>query len=175
MESPLCLVTPFHLFNTQHNWRDADSSQTVAFETNIGENCIKISLLSLFEPSVTNFFRKHGSHFCSALNHWGPVTQMGVSKFAITGTEWLVAWSAPGHYLNQWLNIVHWTPSKALQWNFNHKSYIFIQENVFEHIVWKMAGLCHGLNVLMCQLDTRQTYPCTLLMHIALRPQAGHN
>ena len=28
-----------------------------------------------------------------------------------------------------------------LQWNFNQNTYIYIQENVFENVVWKMAGI----------------------------------
>ena len=28
-----------------------------------------------------------------------------------------------------------------LQWNLNRNSYIFIQENVFENVVWKMATI----------------------------------
>ena len=36
----------------------------------------------------------------------------------------------------------YWTVANNLQWNFNHNSYIFIQENVFENVIWKMvAGL----------------------------------
>ena len=27
-------------------------------------------------------------------------------------------------------------------------SYIFMQENAFENVVWKMAAICLGLNVL---------------------------
>ena len=30
--------------------------------------------------------------------------------------------------------------SNMLQWYFNRNSYIFIQENVFENAVWKMAA-----------------------------------
>ena len=38
-------------------------------------------------------------------------------------------------------NIVNWTLRNKLQWNFNRNSYIFIQENPFENIVWKMAAI----------------------------------
>ena len=41
------------------------------------------------------------------------------------------AWLAPSHYLNQWLNIV----------DFNRCRYIFIQENAFGNVVWKMAAI----------------------------------
>ena len=52
---------------------------------------------------------------------------------------WLVARSAPRHYLNQCWNIVNWTLRNKLQWNINWNSYIFIQENAFENVVCKMA------------------------------------
>ena len=55
---------------------------------------------------------------------------------------------APSHYLNQCRNIVDWTLRNKLQWNFKRNSYIFIQENAFENVVWKMAAICLGLNVL---------------------------
>ena len=53
--------------------------------------------------------------------------------------QWLVAWPAPSHGLIQCLNIVDWTLGNKLQWNLNRNSYIFFQENKFEHVVSKMA------------------------------------
>ena len=35
-----------------------------------------------------------------------------------------------------------------LQWNLKRNSYIFIEENALENVVWKMASICLGLNVL---------------------------
>ena len=55
--------------------------------------------------------------------------------------QWLVAWPAPSHYLNQCWDIVNWTLRNKLHWNFNRYSYIFIQENSFENVVWKMAAI----------------------------------
>ena len=48
---------------------------------------------------------------------------------------------APSHYLNQCWDIVNWTPGNKLQWNFNHNSNIFIQENAFENVVCEMASI----------------------------------
>ena len=39
---------------------------------------------------------------------------------------WLVAYSAPSHYLNQYWVIVNWTLKNKLQWNFSNKSNFFI-------------------------------------------------
>ena len=35
----------------------------------------------------------------------------------------------------------NWTPKNKLQWNVNRNSYIFIQENPLENVVWKMAAI----------------------------------
>ena len=35
-----------------------------------------------------------------------------------------------------------------LQWNHNRNLNIFIQENAFENVIWKMTAICLGLNVL---------------------------
>ena len=32
-------------------------------------------------------------------------------------------------------------PWEQIQWNLNRNSYIFIQENAFENVVWKMAAI----------------------------------
>ena len=55
--------------------------------------------------------------------------------------QWLVAWTAPSHYLNQCWNIVNWTLTIKLQWNFNRNLNIFIQENALEHVVYEMASI----------------------------------
>ena len=41
---------------------------------------------------------------------------------------------------------MNWTLGNKLQWNLNRNSCIFIQENAFENVVWKMAAI--DLNVL---------------------------
>ena len=38
-------------------------------------------------------------------------------------------------------NIVNWTLGNKLQWNFNRKSNIFIEENTFENVVCEMASI----------------------------------
>ena len=50
-------------------------------------------------------------------------------------------WPAPSHYLNQCWNIVNKTPRNTLQWNFKRNLYIFILENSFKSVVWKMAAI----------------------------------
>ena len=59
------------------------------------------------------------------------------------------------HYLNHCWNIVNGTLGNKLQWNFNRNSNIFIQEKAFENVVYEMASICLGLNVLI--LDAPNT------------------
>ena len=62
------------------------------------------------------------------LTHWGRMTHICVSKLGHHWLRyWLVAWTAPSHYLNQCCNIVDKTLRNKLQWNFNRYSSIFIQ------------------------------------------------
>ena len=80
------------------------------------------------------------------LTRWGRVKHICVCNLTIIGSEnGPVAWSAPGHYLNQWWNIVNWTNRNKLQWNFNQNHNIFIQENAFENVVWKTAAILSRL------------------------------
>ena len=73
--------------------------------------------------------------------------------------QWLVAWPAPSHYLNQWWDNVNRTLRNKLQWNFKRHWYIFIQENAFENAVWNGRPFSFSLNVLRTtwkQSTTRQ-------------------
>ena len=84
-----------------------------------------------------------GTQRCyTVLTHWGRVTLICVNKLTIIGSgNGLSPGSIWSHYLNQCWNIVNWTIGNKLQWNFNRNENIFIQENAFENIVWKMAAI----------------------------------
>ena len=80
-----------------------------------------------------------------ALTHWGRVTHICVSNVTIIGSDnglspdWCQAiiWTSDG-------NIVDWTLGilrNKLQWNLKRNPYIFIQENAFESVVWKMSAI----------------------------------
>ena len=45
------------------------------------------------------------------------------------------------HYQNKCWNIVNWNLRDKLKWNLKRNSYIFLQENAFENVVWKMAAI----------------------------------
>ena len=55
--------------------------------------------------------------------------------------KWLVASSAPRHYLNRCWHIVNWTLRNKLQWNKNQNTKLFIHENVSEIIVCEIAAI----------------------------------
>ena len=53
--------------------------------------------------------------------------------------KWLIAYSAPSHFLNQCWVIVKWTLRNKLQWNFAQNTKLFIHENASENTVCDMA------------------------------------
>ena len=76
------------------------------------------------------------------LTHWGRVTQICISKLTIIGSDnglspgWhqVIIWNNAGILL---IGALGTSLSKILIKN----QYIFIQENVFENDVWKMAAI----------------------------------
>ena len=73
---------------------------------------------------------------CSALTHWGRVMDICVGNLTIIGSDFglspcrrqAIIWTNAG--------ILLIGPSGT-----NRKSYIFIQENAFENVVWKIAAI----------------------------------
>ena len=93
--------------------------------------------------------------------HRGPMMHVCFSKLTIIGSDnglSLGRRQLPSHYLNQCWNIVDWTLGNKLQWNLNRNSYIFIQENAFENVVWKMAAILSWLQCInvhsLCIIST---------------------
>ena len=87
------------------------------------ETCLQLWLLYLTETEW-HMYASETNH------HWS--------------RQWLITWSAvsaSSHYLNQCWNIINWTLRNKLQGNFNRNSCIFIQENAFENVVWKIAAI----------------------------------
>ena len=118
-----CKILQFHI-STQKcevfiiNPSDAD---TGSFQENWIDTMPVMSwLLNSLRPSDA-YMRRWSNH------HWF--------------RQWLVAWSAPNHYLNQCWDIVNWTLRNKLQWNFNQNTNIFIQKNAFENIVCETVAI----------------------------------
>ena len=61
------------------------------------------------------------------LTHWGRVTNTCISKLHHWFRKWLVAWSAPSHYLKQCWDIANSNIKNKLEWNPKQNFYIFIQ------------------------------------------------
>ena len=76
------------------------------------------------------------------LTHWGLGMHICISKLTIISSD---NGLAPGRHqalcVNQWCNIVNWSLGNKLQWNLDGNLYIFIQENAFENVVWKMSAI----------------------------------
>ena len=92
------------------------------------------------------------------------VVELGHHWFKI----WLVACSAPSHYLNQCWNIVNRTSRNKFQWKLNQNSNIFIQEIAFENVVCTMASIFSRpqwvksityADVVLSTFDLRCKYP----------------
>ena len=80
--------------------------------------------------------------FHMQLTHWGRMTHICVGKINIIGSDnGLSPRRRQAIIQSQCWNIVNWTLGNKPQWNFNRNSNIFIQENEFESVVWKMAAI----------------------------------
>ena len=93
-------------------------------------------------PSNIEGFSPSPGSWTNCETHRGRMTHVFVSKLGHHWfRQWLVAWSAPSHYMNQCWGIVNWTLGNKLQWNFNQNIKLFIHENVSENIVCEMAAI----------------------------------
>ena len=93
--------------------------------------------------------------------------------------QWLVAWSAPSHYLNQCWNIVDSILRIKLQWNPRQNSFIFIFESVFENVVCEMASIWsrpQWVNHIQLTDWNMITHPCPYIYGGLVNPslELGH-
>ena len=84
--------------------------------------------------------------------------------------QWLVVWSVPKHYPNQCWSIVNRTLGNKLRWNLNQNSYIFIQQNAFENVVWKMVA---NLSWPQCDYFVVSTALADSLVSLGVSASAG--
>ena len=104
--------------------------------TNCPETCNK--LLNRIEGNTYPQSLKQLIHKGSPLTHWGRVTHICVGNLTIIGPD---NGLSPG-----WRQAIIWTNAGILLigplgTNLHRNSYIFIQENVFQIVVWKMAAI----------------------------------
>ena len=78
----------------------------------------------------------------TALNPLPLVPHICVSELSkLCFRQWLVAFSASSHYLNQSWFIVNWTLRNKFQWNLNQNTKLFIHKDAFENVVYEMAAI----------------------------------
>ena len=101
---------------------------------------------SAYADSNTNAIKqKHLVVFSAVFDHLThippPVPQICVNAPGYHWIRWwLVACSAPSHYLNQCCFIVNWTHENKSRWDLNRNFIIFIQEYAFENVVCQIGG-----------------------------------
>ena len=76
-----------------------------------------------------------------ALTHSGPVTHICVSIITIIGSDNGLLPCRCQALSEPVLEIVNWAIGKKLKWKCNRGVCIFILENEFENVVWKMAAI----------------------------------
>ena len=101
------------------------------------------------------------------ISPWCRVSELGQHCFG----WWLVACSAPSHYLNQYCLIANWTLRNKLQWNLNHNTKLFIHENAFKYIVCEMTTILSGWRwvnfiiwMVLCHSDVTQRHYRDVIM-----------
>ena len=114
---------------------------------------------------IWRWSRQNITHFVNQLIHPYLVPHMCISERGQhLFRKWLVAYSAPSHYLNQCWVIVNWALGKKLRWNFNQNTKLFIHENASENFVCKMTDILSrgemssGVNV----MNNYHTYSNTI-------------
>ena len=93
----------------------------------VGRELTSISLRCISQHHLTHLPLMPHICICEPIHHWF--------------RWWIVAWSAPSHYLNHCWNIVNCALRNKLQWTFNQYSCFFIQRNAFENVLCKMAAI----------------------------------
>ena len=58
--------------------------------------------------------------------------------------QWLIVYSSPSYYLNQYSVFVNGTHRNKLKWNHNKNTKLFIHENASENIVFETEPFCPG-------------------------------
>ena len=85
----------------------------------------------------------------NGLTHGGRVTHICVNILDHHWfRSWLVAWSAPSHYLNQCWDIVNWTLRNKLQWHLNERHIFSFKKIHLKMSSGKCRPFCLGLHVL---------------------------
>ena len=137
------------LFGVMHIWLFGAMHIGLCGVMHIGSILIDNSFISIQSEPFSNLVLNFGSETFSFLSHINITVSSVINMLThltlvphICVSEWgqhwfrwwLVAYSAPSHYLNQCWIIVRWTLRNTLQWNFNQNTKLFI--HLFK-CIWK--------------------------------------
>ena len=128
-------------------WPPTWTLKTVYVTKGNTEQCVNLityTIRSKIVPFNDAFWRMLILHSTTLLTHWGWVTHISVSQISHHCFKyWFFACLAPSHYLNQCWLVVNWNLRNYIQWHFDLKLNIFIQDNVSKcrlqnvsHIFW---------------------------------------
>ena len=79
---------------------------------------------------------------------------------------WLVAYSAPSHYVNHFWFIVNWILSNKLQWHISQNTKCSIHKNAFEKVVGEMNGGGESTRCFLCYWRARLVTALWSLMNL---------
>ena len=110
----------------------------------------------LSEPMMVSLLTHNASLGLNELMCWRPGRLQlrryisGVTNICVSILTTIASNNGLSHGRRQaiiWTNavIVNWTDGNRLQWNINRNPFMFIQENTFEYVVWKMASILSPL------------------------------
>ena len=99
----------------------------------------------IYECCETNIHNTQGlqlnTYSTIQLTHWGRVTHICVSRLTIIGSDNGLTPGRRRAIILTNAGILLIRTLGTLQWNLSPNSYIFIQENAFENVVWKMSAI----------------------------------
>ena len=110
----------------------------------------KLESISYSVFGIKPWFKKpsHMSNLAYCIHRFQPTLTLSLVPYICVSEsvqhcfrKWLVAYSAPSHYLNQCRVIINWIIRNKFQWNFNQNTKLLIHENAFENIVSKMMAI----------------------------------
>ena len=109
------------------DWWQAISGKNIYHSTLLIPVLVILSLIAIAKSVCANWTRylMFSNKPTTRLTHWGRVTHICVNKLTIIGSD----------------NDLSLGLRKTFRWNFKRNSYIFIQENSFENVVWEVATI----------------------------------
>ena len=120
---------------------------------------------------VISMWCKFYLNFHEMLTHWSRVMHICVSRITNIGSDNGLSPGRRQAIIRTSAEILLiWTLWNIFQWNLHSNSHIFIQEDAFEHVVWKMAAI---LSRPQC-VKSRSTCMSCVVNYILVRTSHGY-